>query len=292
MGFSTQHYNEFLRLHSILVPTTTSLPTSTTYDAGTLQRLPLELRNKIYEHTFDLVAEDQKNQPDRTRRHQHSEFHCAPLQVETRFQGHDYTPFGPHNKQLPLCLQVNRQIVEEATKAIRHHILLTVENLSISSAKDLYCNLPPNMTLKQVRRMKITTPRVTHPFLPNLVAICPRLVELTVPIEDLTVAVTSDWLKTPAELSTTTGFGHLMRHKSLEKLNITCRAKCIGYNPCAPDVKMFQPLEKWLLAEARVVGKEIKLDIDLSPGVDGNWVENTRMREGCVKWVSQMDFFG
>jgi hypothetical protein len=239
---------------------------------GLLQRLPLELRNDIYNYALG---------------------DCTSLTISQDVRG-----FGLHSirRELPRCLKLNHQIVDEATKAHLHHKIRVVRDIRVPNAEDLLSAIPPNMELANVRCLEFTRPQTRYTnnrrgslSIPSsahdLVLRCPRLQELTVPIS-ASIVLDEDY---------EAYFSAIFEHKGLLKLTVTCNntPNLSNHYAAAPDWTKFQPFEEWFLREGRSRGRYISLLIDLTGRYkDSRSPECIRRTKGCIKFVEFMDFFG
>ncbi|KAF2025762.1 hypothetical protein EK21DRAFT_116470 [Setomelanomma holmii] len=232
------------------------------YNSVGFQTLPLELRNAIYEYCIS---------------------DCLDLNVHYNAEA---AVFDTLRRRLPLCLCVNHQIREEATKALLH--LLDV--------------LPENFQLPNVRRIEFTRAQhcyapiqkdgrvSTQPTVHELAIRCPNLADLILPIS-MSMLRTRDSLisaqraKSIPELALSTGFSRLSELTRLRNLRITC-AGCRG----APDVIVFKPLEALMVQEK---ARNCMLEIDITPNArKSGSPECVERREGCIRYIFWWDFFG
>jgi len=253
--------------HLISVPSPVPPAYTMRTNAPHLQRLPLELRNKIYCYIVDDIT--------------------LPA---TR----DVSALSHVRARIPACLRLTDRIIDEAAKALLHRALLTVEEIKIPGPANLLSDVPPDMLLKNVRRLEVTKAQKRYGqqssllpayFLHDLVTRCPQLRSLTLPITSDILFTSSSRLKTSAELAATTGLHLVFEHATLSQLNLTCAD--------SSDYRNFQPLEAWLLAEAKRRGRWVELDINITPHV--RYVKHpecVRGGVGCITWVQWFDFFG
>jgi hypothetical protein len=250
---------------------------------ASLQHLPLELRTKIYEYIIGDTSSL-----------------TIPANLES-------PPLAHFRALVPQCLHLNTQILAEATKALHHHTLLTVQELKISNPADILSDTPPTMLLAQLHTLELTSPQPlyglastgssTPPpafYLHDLLARCPNLHTLTLPINSATLLLAQTTesraqigaTKTRAQLSATTSFAKLLKHPTLGRLNITCT------DAWSCDYRVFQPLEAMLCSGAGVPG--LALDIEMTAQVvyDRGDPQMQRRRVGRIRYIDYYDFFG
>ncbi|KAF2830336.1 hypothetical protein CC86DRAFT_367123 [Ophiobolus disseminans] len=253
-------------------------------NANRLQRLPLELRNRIYEYVVGDIT-------SLTVLAQSTSLMRAQLK-----------------RNLPLCLRLNRQIVEEAANAVFHHTLLVVEDLVMRNPVDVSCVVPPGMMLKSVRRLEVTQPQMRYDrdlddatasplsSVYDLVKRCPQLRELTIRVETAVLFTTPNdpsKRKTAQELAATTGFGLVFQHEKLEKLSLGCNSPESPYfqRNGPPHCDFVVPFVDWLEQETRARGGRVTLDVDITPDLTYDPSHNTcgseclRSNTGCIRYV-------
>lgn len=257
---------------------------------ASLQHLPLELRDRIYGYIIG----------DTSR-----------LTIPTNSES---SPLAPLCALVPQCLHLNAQILAEATRALQHRTLLTVQELKISNPADILSDTPPTMLLTQLHTLELTspqplyglasTPNSTPPqfYLHDFLARCPNLHTLTLPINSTTLLLPKTdkprprfdnrsrakirGTKTRAQLSATTSFEKILRHPTLQRLAITCT------DAWGCDYSVFQPLEAMLCSGAGVPG--LALDIDMTAQVEylENDTQMQRRNVGRIRYIECWDFFG
>jgi hypothetical protein len=235
-----------------------------------LNRLPLELRNNIYEYVIgDFITL------------------TIPPNV---FSSSTYQSF---HKKLPPCLHLNRQIMVEATNAFIHRILRVVEEVQLSQPEDLLFVMPSNTKFKNLRRLEFTHPQSCYSndmkgscaSVHDVVKRCPELQELTIPLL-ASVFLDEDYHS---------DFGRVFEHENLLKLYLTCDDGPYISNSWVsmPDPGGFQPFSSWFLQESQERGRHIGLSIDLSPHTPVNDidVQCSRRSAGSITWVQFLDYF-
>jgi hypothetical protein len=236
-----------------------------------LNRLPLELRNNIYEYVIG----------DFTRL-------TIPPNASSS------STYQSFHKKLPPSLHLNRQIIVEATNAFIHRITRVVEEVKLAQPEDLLFLMPSNTELTNLRRLEFTQPQSRYSkdsscssaSVHDVVKCCPQLQELIIRLR-ASVFLDEDYHS---------DFGHVFEHMNLLKLYLTCSngpyIRCSQFS--APDPDKFKPFDNWFLQEGRKRGRYIALSIDLSPTTRFNDIDPqcTRQSEGSIKWIMFADWFG
>lgn len=230
------------------------------------QRLPLELRNEIYQYVIGDIRQ---------------------LDISASTWLGTLHRDGPRRlllRHIPRCLILNRQILDEV-------ILIAPDQISGIKAcrpRDTSRIFPPDKLLPNVRRLEFTlaqpistsNERSACSSAQDVASRCPRLEELTILL--------------PATKGTMDNFApyliNIFENKKLVKLTL-------GYNR-APmrrwhaDYSLLRPLESWFLRECEERGRNVDFTIDLSPGQVPACYEERRVRKGCIEYLEGFDMFG
>ncbi|KAH3939225.1 hypothetical protein HBH98_198640 [Parastagonospora nodorum] len=239
------------------------------------QRLPLEMRNKIYLDVVDPVLDI-----------------TIPLGTHNFFDRCGDGSWRKNlDKRLPPCLILSRQIKNEAIEEMHHSAMQLIKKITLSDPDDLLKALPATTKLNGLHELVLTGPRwdFKEPFPSNsirdILLRCPHLQELTITIP---VSVFSNDYESY--------FGYIFEHGNLNKLTVNCHDA--PQHPRAnnqwwcDDYTLPRPFERWFLDECEKRRRGIALSVDLSPGQQSNGGEHVRKTKGNIKYMYNMDWFG
>jgi hypothetical protein len=245
------------------------------------QKLPLELRNEIYFHIIrDVVS---ITIPSRT----------------PNFLDPDYRRQHLH-KLLPSCLNLCRQIRDEAIKEMQLTTMHIITKITARNPDDLLKALPATTRLSGVRQLVFTSDQMsyTQPHgsascsVRDAVSRCPQLSELVlqIPVEALFDNPEFSRIGDKHKLF----FGPIQEHYNLPELFVSVvhyrRDVATRLGPTdSPDVRVTEPIAKVLGCIDTLREPRFSWSIDLSKGQQTNRPLLSRRRSVCVTHVSHFD---
>jgi hypothetical protein len=269
---------------------------------GLLGRLPLELRDKIYEYITDDLLE---------------------LVIPPHF---DDSLLAFLTRRLPRCLFLCHQIFDEAAKAYLHHTMLTLTSASVPSPKILLSQAVTSMAFKNLRSLDFTKPQhcyahssdsmsqlAAEECVHDVVQRCPIL-------RDLTMTISADILFKPSQILPPSPLPNLRTMQEVEEkmqfarlfeqrfprkfepdhllsLQLICNdadrySRRIGKD----NRSLFEPFAKTFMAEAKKKKNKMAFNIKICPGAPGTydpkWPELTWTKGDNITSYYYMDFFG
>lgn len=269
---------------------------------GLLGRLPLELRDKIYEYTIDDILE---------------------LTIPPSFNDSLLVFF---TRRLPHCLFLCHQIFDEAAKAYLHHTLLTILSASVPGPKNLLSQAATSMAFKNLRSLDFTEPQDCYAhssdsISPHAAEVCVHdIVQLCPILRDLTMTISANMLfthsetlppgpppslRTMQEVEEKMQFSQLFKQKFFRKfehdgllnLQLTCNDAAKYPRGIGKDNRsLFEPFVKAFVLEARKKKNPMALHIKICPGApgtyDANWPELAWVKGDNITSYYYIDFFG
>jgi hypothetical protein len=253
---------------------------------ASVQQLPRELRDKIYESTTKSFTE---------------------LVIPFDFDGSLLDFFLT---QLPPGLSGDLVTRDEAARAHLRRAMVDMVTVKVPNPNALLAGAPRNMLFNKVRRLEFTQPQHVYATKHDLsstadtftvhdaVLRCPHLREITIAVpaamflQPGTMNGASRY-RTPADIEAATHFSGILEHTGIQEIKLNC-----GDGPMRdygiPDPAPFMSFANRFLGEIRNGDRNVDFTIDLSPGVKftPNWPECRRESLGCIKWIVWMDFFG
>ncbi|KAH7397001.1 hypothetical protein DE146DRAFT_62497 [Phaeosphaeria sp. MPI-PUGE-AT-0046c] len=231
------------------------------------QRLPLELRNQVYQYVIGDIRQLNVSSGPRLGSLSEQAGRRQLLQ------------------HLPRSLFLNQQLVNEAIKVS----LQQVSGIKASSPRGIAALFPSGKPLRNIRRLEFTfaqpfyssNGRRTCSSPQDIASRCPGLEELT--------------LLFPATKGTMNNFASdlisIFENQKLLKLKLRYRDVPIDAGGWNPDVALFRPLESWFLRECRGRERHITITIDLSPDRVPTCYEERRIQDGNFTYIHGFDMF-
>jgi len=266
---------------------------------GVLGKLPLELRDKIYEQATQDI---------------HS------ITIPSHF--HD-SLFVFVARRLPHCLLLNHQIFREAAMAYLRRTMLTMTSASVPGPENLLSQTPPSMVFKNLRSLEFTKPQDRYARSPNskskatpeesvhdVVKRSPILRNLTMTISakmlfDTSSGDSAQRKRTFKQIKEKMQFSQLLEQKFMYeseqdrplKFLLLCNDPQTYAGHGGTTIRnIFQPFEQNFMQEIKRSKSRLEFELKICPGAPGTydpkWPELTWYKDGNITSYYYQDFFG